>query len=144
MRMILAVAAGLALAIGTAHAQTGPGGPQQNAPQQGGPQMMGPKGGWGPMMQQMDTNKDGVVTLDEFVAAHLGREQQHFDAMDANHDGMISREEFDQGMRKWAEQRFKALDTNADGKLTPDEMGARRMHRRPAPGQPQQPPQQQR
>lgn len=45
----------------------------------------GMHGGMG-MGRMADTNKDGVVTKDEFVAAALTR----FDAGDANHDGSLT------------------------------------------------------
>lgn len=35
-----------------------------------------------------DTNKDGVLTLDEWKAA--GRKQQGFDLADADHDGKVT------------------------------------------------------
>lgn len=40
----------------------------------------------GMMLGMADTNHDGVVTKDEFVAAAL----KHFDMMDANHDGTVT------------------------------------------------------
>jgi len=44
-------------------------------------------GGGGMMMLRMaDTNKDGAVTKDEFVAAHL----KMFDMADTNHDGQLT------------------------------------------------------
>jgi hypothetical protein len=39
----------------------------------------------------MDTNKDGTISKDEWVAA--GRREQGFDRIDANHDGKITPEE---------------------------------------------------
>jgi Ca2+-binding EF-hand superfamily protein len=53
---------------------------------------MGKRGGGkrGMMMLRMaDTNKDGAITRDEFMAAH----GKHFDMTDANKDGKISPEE---------------------------------------------------
>lgn len=57
-----------------------------------GPHRMGMRGmGRGGMMmaRMTDTNKDGVITREEFTAAHL----KHFDRMDANKDGSVTPEE---------------------------------------------------
>ena len=87
------------------HDMHGPmGGPGMDGPGMGGPGMGGPggeghmgmrghgmgMGGMGGMMMRMaDTNHDGTVTRDEFMAAVL----QHFDQMDTNHDGTVTPEE---------------------------------------------------
>ena len=65
------------------------------------------KGGQGaaPMMgcQQrfdtLDTNKDGQVTKDEFLAAphHRGNAEQRFDAMDINGQGYLTKDQFCSG-----------------------------------------------
>lgn len=65
------------------------------------------KGGQGaaPMMgcQQrfdtLDTNKDGQVTKDEFLAAphHRGNAEQRFDAMDVNGQGYLTKDQFCSG-----------------------------------------------
>ncbi len=41
------------------------------------------------MLRMADTNKDGAITRDEFLAAH----GKHFDMTDTNKDGRISPEE---------------------------------------------------
>lgn len=88
-----------------------------------------PQGGpRGPM--NADSNKDGVVTLDEAVAAAKAR----FAAADANKDGKLTAEEMKSarphgrhggkggpGMGKM----FDHFDTNKDGKLTRDELRAK-------------------
>lgn len=89
-----------------------------------------PQGGpRGPM--NADSNKDGVVTLDEAVAAAKAR----FAAADANKDGKLTAEEMKNarphgrhggkggpgGMGKM----FDHFDTNKDGKLTRDELRAK-------------------
>ena len=82
----------------------------------------------GPM--HADTNKDGVVTLDEAVAAAKAR----FAAADTNKDGKLSADEMKQ-MRPHGRhggkgghgpgQMFDRLDANKDGKLTRDELRAK-------------------
>jgi EF hand len=52
-----------------------------------------PQGGGNPaavMFQMLDTNRDGVVTKQEFFASH----EQRFGAMDTNKDGRLTPEEF--------------------------------------------------
>ncbi|MGE3689982.1 MAG: EF-hand domain-containing protein [Novosphingobium sp.] len=64
--------------------------------------------GMGGMMQGMaDTNKDGAVSKDEFMAAHTA----HFDRMDADHDGTVTVEERQaarQAMRQSMRKRMGA------------------------------------
>lgn len=88
-----------------------------------------PQGGpRGPM--HADTNKDGVVTLDEAVAAAKAR----FALADKNKDGKLSAEEMKDARPGrhhggkggfGPEKMFERLDANKDGKLTRDEMRAK-------------------
>ena len=70
--------------------QRGPKGPAGAGKHRGGREG-GPGGGHSGMMmlKMADTNKDGAVSRDEFLAAHA----QHFDMMDANHDGQVTQAE---------------------------------------------------
>jgi Ca2+-binding EF-hand superfamily protein len=79
---------------------------------------MGMGRGMGMMMLRMaDTNHDGAVSRDEFMAAAT----QHFDRMDANHDGKVTPEER-QAMR--AQMRSQMHDRmDHDGAMGSD-MGA--------------------
>ncbi|MDF0489782.1 EF-hand domain-containing protein [Sphingomonas sp. H39-1-10] len=91
----------------------------------------GPGGG---MMMRADTNGDGVITRDEFLAQSAER----FQRMDANHDGKLAGDELRGRMAERAqggtitreafmaeaEARFQRLDANHDGKITKDEMAA--------------------
>ena len=52
------------------------------------------------MLRMADTNKDGAVSKDEFLVAHV----KHFDMMDANHDGQLTQAE-----RKAARQKMHAM-----------------------------------
>ena len=64
---------------------------------------------------KLDTDKDGAVSRDEFMAAQALR----FQALDKNKDGAVSKDEYTAGNRnqerraKWFEQ----MDTNKDGKV---------------------------
>ena len=45
------------------------------------------------MLEEMDKDKDGKVTLEEFTEAHLARMKEMFDRLDANKDGVITKED---------------------------------------------------
>lgn len=68
-----------------------------------------------------DTNKDGVITRAEFMAAA----QAKFDGLDLNQDGYISKNEREDVRQiKNAERRsehFNRIDTNADGVISRNE-----------------------
>ena len=84
----------------------------------GGMNGMGGMGGMGGMMmlRMADTNKDGAVSKDEFLAAHV----KHFDLMDANHDGQLTQAE-----RKAARQKMHAMGAKRHGGMPGDHpMGA--------------------
>lgn len=109
-----------------------------------------PPGGPGghPMMEKIDTDKDGAVSATEGEAAAL----EHFKAMDGNKDGSLSADEFEKaprpdGMKKGGaspegenmrperlgqmkEKRFGKMDTDGDGTVTQAEFlaGAQKRH----------------
>jgi Ca2+-binding EF-hand superfamily protein len=74
------------------------------------------------MMRMADANKDGAISRDEFVAAHL----KHFETADTNKDGSVTPEE-----RKAAMQKMHEHMKQMKGK-----MGAMR-HGNPPPPPPQ-------
>lgn len=53
----------------------------------------GQMGGHGSMFSQADTNSDGSLTKDEFVAAAQKRAASKFDILDKNHDGKLTKDE---------------------------------------------------
>lgn len=83
----------------------------------------------------MDTDDDGVITLDEFMAVRMGaqiavnpdrqalmqaRKKARFDPMDSDSDGSVSKAEF----MAASKAHFDAADTDQDGKVTPWEIRA--------------------
>lgn len=89
----------------------------------------------------LDANHDGVITLDEIVAAQtkqmkileaqaIQRRADLFAKLDINHDGVLSVAEFNAGFPINPMQlpdpksAFEKLDTNHDGKVTADEFRA--------------------
>jgi Ca2+-binding EF-hand superfamily protein len=101
------------------------------------------------MFQQLDTNKDGVVTTQEVEAAAAARfaaadtnkdgklspeerqaeHEKHmtdkFERKDANDDGLLERSE----VAQMPQGLFDRLDSNKDGKLSPEEMqGLKALH----------------
>ena len=63
------------------------------------------------MMKMADTNKDGAVSRDEFVAAHA----KHFDMMDVNRDGQLTQPE-----RKAARDKMHAMSGMGGGGMRHD------------------------
>lgn len=78
----------------------------------------------------MDTDDDGFVTLDEYLAIRMGRQtgynpdrqeamqqskQERFTGMDPDGDGKVSKEEF----LRAAQAHHEASDADADGKVSP-------------------------
>ena len=78
-----------------------------------GPRGDGPRG----MMQRVDTDGDGRITLEEFKAP----QERQFAMLDANGDGVIDKDEF--GARRMA--RFAERDADGNGVLEGDELPQR-------------------
>lgn len=59
----------------------------------------------GKMFEKIDSNSDGVITQEEFLARHTER----FATIDANHDGKVTKEEMQTAhedmKKKWKEKR---------------------------------------
>lgn len=76
---------------------------------------------------QIDSNKDGVVTLQEYTAyvQKLRSEwESEFQKADANKDGGLSKTELADtkpGQLARIKRQFEAMDTNKDGKVTMEE-----------------------
>ena len=62
-----------------------------------------PQGRGGKFFDATDTNKDGALSREEWIAA--GRKPEGFAMMDLNKDGKVTREEGREAMRKVMEAR---------------------------------------
>lgn len=73
----------------------------------------------------IDTNTNGVISLDEFKAMHTKREEVIKQRMGDTYDAALA------AKKPSAEEVFKKLDTDGNGTLTKQEMAADRMPRGP-------------
>lgn len=82
---------------------------------------------------EIDTNRDGQITMEELRAFHKAQMQQrhaeHWKKIDTDGDGRISRIEAQQNAPRLFE-RFDQIDANGDGYITPDELRAAMMQHR--------------
>jgi Ca2+-binding EF-hand superfamily protein len=128
--MLLLAAALIAGAAATASAQTAA--PSTAAPAAAAP-APAPRARGAAVFQRLDTNHDGRITQEEYLAVM----RQRFDAADVNHDGSLSAEELPAFMRPAgrpipAAQRDRAaaratamvrrLDRNGDQRLSFEEL----------------------
>ncbi len=58
-------------------------------------------------MMDNDTNKDGVITKDEFMSGHQARADKMFAKLDANNDGKVEQAERDAMKAKWKERHHE-------------------------------------
>jgi hypothetical protein len=81
------------------------------------------------MMHMIDTNKDGMVSADEWTAF----QERSFDALDKDKSGFLEHSEFASPSKDLAfataayvrglmnDEMFKKIDANADGKISKEE-----------------------
>ena len=131
--------AGALLAIGSVAAISAPhfrGGGHMRHGAQGS--IFGERGGdlfgpsparFGERLKDMDTNKDGVITLDEFLA----RRDPTFARFDKNNDGVVDRDEFEafakESANYWIKRFIKRFDADRDGRISKEEFAKARKER---------------
>jgi Ca2+-binding EF-hand superfamily protein len=83
----------------------------------------------GERLKAMDADKDGTITLEEF----LGRRDPAFARFDRNKDGVVDRSEFEAAAREstdyWTRRFLKRFDTDGDGRVSKDEFASRARER---------------
>lgn len=78
----------------------------------------------------IDTDGNGLISLDEFKAMQAKREAEHKQRMGDKYDAARA------AKQPSAEARFKKLDTDGSGALTEEELMASRKPRGPRPDKP--------
>jgi Ca2+-binding EF-hand superfamily protein len=75
------------------------------------------------MLESADTNKDGFVSRDEYIAARA----QNFDRLDRNHDGFIDQDDVPRRLRERKESNDRIaqlraeFDTDGDDRISRSE-----------------------
>lgn len=97
--------------------------PAPNQPVAAGSSTTAPTASKPSRFDEIDTNHDGFLSRDEFIAG----EKKRFDELDSNHDGKLDAKEIanspplmERNLRT-AERMMKQWDTNNDGIVTADE-----------------------
>lgn len=72
--------------------------------------------------ERMDADKNGKISSEELRSYMIERRdariQDKFKRIDADNDGNVSRDEYLEHKRRQAEQHFSRMDADGDGKLT--------------------------
>jgi Ca2+-binding EF-hand superfamily protein len=84
---------------------------------------------FGDRLKEMDADKDGAVTLEEFLA----RRSSSFARFDKNNDGFIDAAEFEAAAKEstdyWTKRFIKRFDADNDGKVSKEEFARGRRER---------------
>ena len=58
-----------------------------------------------PSFEDLDTDKSGTLSLDEFTAAAQARATERFNRLDANKDGVVTQDEMQAAKERWKARR---------------------------------------
>ena len=58
-----------------------------------------------PSFEDLDTDKSGTLSLDEFTAAAQARATERFNRLDANKDGVVTPDEMQAAKERWKAHR---------------------------------------
>ena len=88
------------------------------------------------VFDEIDTNRDGKVTMDEWRSVNPNDPISEFHETDKNGDGFITRTEADAGFdrEKTFQKLFEKLDSNRDGSLSRAEIDAFKAKMKQQPG----------
>lgn len=82
-------------------------------------------GGYAAAQPPADSDGDGAVSQQEFLAAQAERAQRRFSEMDTDGDGMLTRAELaDRWARRGPMRDFGRVDTDGDGAVSLSELQA--------------------
>ncbi len=109
-KMVMGIAVGAVLAFGVVHAAED----QQDMPPMGGPEGN---------IKIMDTDKDGKVSQDEYLAHARQRAERLFKMLDSNGDGFLTKDEFQAG-RKRVRERMQEKRSQHGTPAMPQRPGA--------------------
>ncbi|MEH6593350.1 MAG: EF-hand domain-containing protein [Halioglobus sp.] len=76
------------------------------------------------LLERLDSNADGVLSLDEFSEQHAASAQRHFDKKDADNDELLSLEEFSSTSKHRRHPSLDGLDTSALNSCLEDALGS--------------------
>ena len=78
----------------------------------------------GRLIKAADTDGNGEVTLEEFLAKFPNASEDRFNVLDRNDDGVLSKEDMPWEERARILRRLKQADTDGDGSVTLEEFQA--------------------
>ncbi|MEH6580460.1 MAG: hypothetical protein V7754_00895 [Halioglobus sp.] len=76
------------------------------------------------LLERLDNNADGVLSLDEFSEQHTASAQRHFDKKDADNDERLSLEEFSATSKHRRHPTLDGLDAGALDACLEDALGS--------------------